>query len=238
MKAFLLAAGLGTRLRPLTDITPKCLINICNKPLLDWWIKLFEMHGVDEVLINLHHLSEKVIKYLEDSDTKIKFHLFYEEKLLGSGGTLRENKNFVKDERNFFICYADNLTNYNLSKFLDFHKSKNNPFSMALFKTDTPSTKGIAILGKDDLIVEFEEKPKIPKSNLANAGLYISSPEILEMIPNKEITDVGFDLLPTLVGRMNGWETKDYLIDIGNPSDLARAEKEWKEILIGDKNEV
>lgn len=234
MKAFLLAAGLGTRLKPLTDSIPKCLVNINNKPLLAWWIQLFEKHGVGEVLINLHHHSEKVRTYIESLDTKIKFQFFFEKKLLGSAGTLRENKNFVKDEKHFFICYADNLTNYDLSGFLEFHKKNTNPFSMALFRTDTPTTKGIALLNENNVIIDFEEKPKIPKSNLANAGLYISSPEILEMIPEYEVTDIGFHLLPQLIGRMNGWKTEDYLRDIGNPSDLAKAEKEWIAIIKGE----
>ncbi|MDP2364618.1 MAG: sugar phosphate nucleotidyltransferase, partial [Ignavibacteria bacterium] len=72
MKAFLLAAGLGTRLKPLTNDIPKCLVNICGKPLLAWWIELFEHHGIDEVLINLHHLSNEVIKYLDTYKSKIK----------------------------------------------------------------------------------------------------------------------------------------------------------------------
>ncbi len=238
MKAFLLAAGLGTRLRPLTNKTPKCLVNICGQPLLNWWIRLFEKHSIDEVLINLHHLPEQVIKFIESSKTNVKFNFFYEETLLGSGGTLRENKNFVKDENHFLICYADNLTNYNLNFFLDFHKTKSADFSMALFRTNTPQSKGIVVLDNQKKIIEFEEKPQKPKSNLANAGMYISTPEILDMIPQKEITDIGFDLLPKLVGRSYGWESKNYLLDIGTPADLSKAEEEWKEIIKGEVNDL
>lgn len=234
MKAFLLAAGLGTRLRPLTENTPKCLINICGKPLLAWWIELFEKHGVDEVLINLHHLSDQVIEFIKQSSTSIKFQFYFEDVLLGSGGTLRENINFVKDEKFFYICYADNLTNYNLTAFLNFHKAKNTEFSMALFRTDKPSEKGIALLDKNSFVIQFEEKPKNPKSNLANAGLYISKPEVIELIPRYEVTDIGFHLLPKLAGKMAGWETEDYLIDIGIHSDLKRAESEWQNLIKGN----
>lgn len=238
MKAFLLAAGLGTRLKPITDTIPKCLVNICDAPMLSWWIKLFEKHGINEVLINLHHHSEKVISFLNSYQTKVRFELFYEDKLLGSAGTLRENKNFVRNDRHFFICYADNLTNYNLTEFLKFHISKRSLFSMALFRAEKPEEKGIALLNKNNLIIGFEEKPKQPKSNLANAGIYISSTEILDMIPNNEITDIGYHLLPKLIGKMNGWESNDYLIDIGITSDLAKAEVEWKTRLNGDNNDV
>lgn len=233
-----MAAGLGTRLKPLTNDIPKCLINICGKPLLAWWIDLFKKHGVNEVLLNLHHLPEKVTAYINSMNTDIKFTFYREEKLLGSAGTLRENKEFVKGEKNFLICYADNLTNYNLTEFFNFHINSNYSFSMALFRTDKPSEKGIAILDDKNVISGFEEKPKNPKSNLANAGLYISSPEILDLIPEYEVTDIGFHLLPQLVGKMRGWETTDYLIDIGIPSDLEKAENEWQKLIKGNSNEV
>jgi mannose-1-phosphate guanylyltransferase len=230
-KAFLLAAGLGTRLKPLTDTLPKCLVSICGKPLLGWWIELMEKHGIEEVLINLHHLSEQVIKYLEAYPTKIKFLFFYEEKLLGSGGTIRENKGFVKNEADFFIFYADNLTNYNLTLFSEFHKKKNQALSMALFNTDNPKVCGIAALDDNDTIVSFEEKPEFPKSNLANAGLYIAKPEVIELIPNLEISDIGFHLLPQLVGKMAGWRSGNYLIDVGTIDNLNKANNEWSKII-------
>jgi len=234
MKAFLLAGGLGTRLKPLTDHTPKCLVNICGKPLLAWWIDLFEEHGIEEVLINLHHLPDQVITFVEACKSNIKFRYFYEDKLLGSAGTLRQNKEFVKNENSFFICYADNLTNYNLTEFLSFHNKKKSLFSMALFRTNQPTTKGIAVLDAKDIVIDFKEKPANPKSNLANAGIYISSREVLEIIPELEVTDIGFHLLPKLIGRMDGWESKDYLIDIGIHLDLAKAEIEWKNLIEGN----
>jgi mannose-1-phosphate guanylyltransferase len=237
MKAYLLAAGLGTRLKPITDSTPKCLVNICGKPLLGWWIDLFQKHQIDEVLINLHHLPEQVIAFIESYNSDVRFKFFYEEQLLGSGGTLRQNKDFVKNESSFFICYADNLTNYNLTEFLNFHKSKMSDFSISLFKTDQPTAKGIALLDSNNVIIDFEEKPKIPKSELANAGIYISSPKILELIPEYERTDIGFQLLPKLVGKMTGWKTSDYLIDIGTHQDLGKAETEWRKI-IREENEL
>jgi len=235
MKAFLLAAGMGTRLKPITDSIPKCLVNVCGKPLLSWWIDLFQKHGVDEVLINLHHLPDQVIAFIESNNSEVRFKFFYEEQLLGSGGTLRENKDFVKDVSSFFICYADNLTNYNLTNFFRFHKNKDSDFSMSLFRTDQPTAKGIALLDSNDLIIDFEEKPEYPKSDMANAGIYISSPKNLELIPEYETTDIGFHLLPKLVGKMTGWKTNNYLIDIGTHQDLEKAETEWRKIIKEEK---
>jgi mannose-1-phosphate guanylyltransferase len=227
MKAFLLAAGLGTRLKPITDSIPKCLVPICGKPLLGWWVELFKKHGIDEVLINLHHFPDKVKEYLESNREGIKFHFFYEEVLFGSAGTLRENKNFVKDEKEFYILYADNLTNVNLTAFMDFHKTYDKFFSMGLFKTLNPSACGIALVNNENVIIDFEEKPKNPKSNLASAGIFISTPEVLDYIPEIEIADVGFHLIPHLVNKMSGWMINDYLIDIGTHENLHKAELEW-----------
>ena len=231
MKAFLLAAGLGTRLRPITDKLPKCLVEIAGKPLLAWWIKLFEEHGISEVLINLHHLPHAVKSFINEYPTSIKFNFYFEKDLHGSAGTLRENKSFVENESSFFVCYADNLTNYNLSKFHEFHKKKSSVASLALFETDTPSTKGIVELDSNQRVISFEEKPKNPKSNLANAGIYIFTPSVLGKIPNIELSDIGYDLLPRLVNQMFGWQTSDYLIDIGTFEHLSKAENEWSKII-------
>lgn len=228
MKAFLLAAGLGSRLRPLTNDIPKCLIPIKGKPLLEYWIGLMEKHGITEVLISVHHLADKVKNFIGNYESQSVTFQFYEEsELLGSGGSLRENKDFVSGEENFFILYADNLTNINLTELLEYHKLKEQPFTMALNRVENPYRCGIAELDENGIVTSFVEKPKNPISNLANAGVYIAKPAILEMLPTTKITDIGYDLLPQLIGKMAGWETKDYLIDIGTFENLNRAEREW-----------
>ncbi len=228
MKAFLLAAGLGTRLRPLTNHLPKCLVPINGKPLLAYWIELMEKHHITSVLINLHHLSEQVKNFIQNHPSpSITFQLYDEPELLGSGGTLRENKAFVGTEKDFFILYADNLTNMNLTAFMAYHQQKKQPFSMALNRVENPQRCGIAELNEKGMISAFVEKPQNPVSNLANAGVYIAKPEILDLIPNTRTADIGYDLLPHLVGKMAGWETKDYLRDVGTIENLNRAEQEW-----------
>lgn len=231
MKAFLLAAGLGTRLRPLTLTTPKCLIPICGKPMLFWWLRLFKQHGINEVLINLHYLGDQVKDYLDKNSMDISFTYFEEVELLGSAGTLRANRKFVTDTPDFFILYADNLTNCDLTLFYEFHLKNAQPLSMVLYRTDTPESKGIVELDKQNTIISFKEKPQKPISNLANGGIYLAKPEILDLIPDKECPDIGFDLLPKLVHHMTGWETTDYLLDIGSLDSLSRAENDWTDIL-------
>lgn len=232
MKAFLLAAGLGTRLRPLTNYIPKCLVPIDDKPLLGHWMDLMEKHGITEVLINVHHFGDKVKAFIKKQKSHaIHFEMYEEIELLGSGGTLRENKDFVKGEEDFFILYADNLTNINLTAFKTYHQLKKQPFTMALNRVEQPHRCGIAALNEQGMITSFVEKPLNPLSNLANAGIYMAKPDILDMIPIKKNTDIGYDLLPRLIGKMAGWEMTDYLMDVGTIENLNRAEREWQ--LIG-----
>lgn len=228
MKAFLLTAGLGTRLLPLTQTTPKCLIDIAGRPLIDWWFDAMEKAEVTEVLINLHHLPDQVRTHVNALNTPIKVHFYFEENLLGSAGTLKKNYDFVKKEDCFFIIYADNLTSIRLSELYQFHQSQSHPFTMALFESNQPASCGIAALNENGTIIDFVEKPAAPKSNLANAGIYIASPSVLDLIADNKIpADIGFDLLPLLVNKMSGWKTDSYLIDIGTHANLAKARAEW-----------
>lgn len=231
MKAFLLTAGLGTRLLPITNTTPKCLVDIAGKPLIHWWFNTMEAAGIKEVLINLHHLPDQVMDFVNSLTTPIKVTYFFEASLLGSAGTLRANYDFVKEEDCFFIIYADNLTSIPLKDLYQFHLGQSHPFTMALFTTRTPSSCGIAALDDHKTIIDFVEKPTNPISNLANAGIYLAHPSIIKMIPDDKMpADIGFDLLPLLVNKMSGWKTSDYLIDIGTHENLAKARLEWPNI--------
>lgn len=230
MKAFLLAAGLGSRLKPITDKVPKCLVEINRHPMLDWWAKLLEEAGVDEILVNTHYLHEQVHDYIEHfngSGKKIKFKEFYEPKLMGSGGTVKANSAFVEKEEEFLICYADNICNVKLQKMLAYHKAKKSIFTMALFRTAHPKDCGIASVNEEGRILNFTEKPEHPNGNLANAGIYIASQKIFPLFPDKEFIDFGKDMLPLLAGKMYGWEIKDYLLDIGTMENYERARREW-----------
>lgn len=230
MKAFLLAAGYGTRLRPLTNTIPKCLVPICGKPLLEWWMNLFEKYGVEEVIINTHYLADAVRNFIKNYNKKnqnLKLIEFYEPELLGSGGTILANRAFVESENEFLICYADNLTNLNLKKLVEFHKTQNALLTMGLFYTNKPKECGIAAIDENGLIYEFVEKPQFPKSNLANAGVYVTNSNIFKYIPFKQPCDFGKDVLPKLVNKMYGYQIKDYLLDIGNLDNYEKAQKEW-----------
>ena len=230
MKAFLLAAGLGTRLRPLTDTVPKCMIPINGKPLIKWWCDLLLLHGVDQVLINTHYLSEQVRDFINIYNwekTGLTLREFYESMLLGSAGTIHANRSFIEDDEYFFVCYADNLTNINLTAMRSYHESHTGVLTMALFQTKKPEQCGIIKLDDSNCIIDFIEKPERPTSNLANAGIYITRKEIFNYL-QKDTADFGKDVLPKLTGCMYGWESHDYLIDIGTIENYKQAQLEWR----------
>ncbi len=250
MKAFLLAAGLGVRLRPITNTIPKCMIPIGGKPMLHHWFSLLKEHGITDVLINLHHLPQKVIEYVKSLEVRTQglnfefpalnhchqasgfnITMFCEEELMGSAGTVRENADWVRSETEFIIAYADNLTNANLTKLLRFHRDKKPILTMGLFHSDYPQACGIASLDENGVVVSFVEKPRKTESDLANAGIYVASPEIFSYIPEGNVVDLGHDVLPKLVGKMYGCEIDGYLRDIGTPENYWKAQEEWKLII-------
>jgi len=193
--------------------------------MLDYWLALLEYHGFTEVLINLHHLPEQVEAYLAQQPYRIAIRTFYEPELLGSAGTVRANREWVGGE-DFLVAYADNLSTADLSGLWQFHQTHAGLLSMALFETPEPERCGIAVLDDTGRIVAFEEKPARPRSNLANAGLYVASPEVINYIPLKPVADFGFDVLPQLVGRMYGFHLTGYHYDIGTWESYEKAQRE------------
>jgi mannose-1-phosphate guanylyltransferase len=230
MKAFLLAGGEGRRLRPLTLQMPKCMVPIGGKPLLEIWYRHLEKMGVLEVLINISNFPEQVYDFVESLETPIKSHIIHEQKLNGSAGTLLINKDFIINEPFFWIIYSDNLTNTDLTNLLFLHKDKDPHLTMGLFHTNVPKESGIVTLDDDSRIIEFIEKPENPKSNLANAGIMLASPKIIEMIPDHIPCDMSYDVIPNLVGRMYGQVIEDFYIDIGTPEKYQLAQEEWQEL--------
>jgi mannose-1-phosphate guanylyltransferase len=227
-KALVLAAGRGTRLAPLTDRIPKCLVEIDGRPLLDYWLDALEACAVTDVLVNTHHLPEPVRSFLAHAREKRPFaiHESYEPELLGSAGTIGHNASFVSKDELCLIVYADNLSTVDLGALVAFHLSHEDPCSMLLFHTSRPRECGIATLDDAGRIVEFTEKPEAPASDLANAGVYVVDGALYAEIAAMGAFDIGFDVLPRLVGRMRGYAFEGFHLDIGNLEALERARRE------------
>jgi mannose-1-phosphate guanylyltransferase len=226
MLAFLLAAGSGTRLRPITDSVPKCLVPVAGRPLISYTLELLSLHGVTRVLINSHHLYQQLAAYLENARPPFEITLTYETILLGSAGTLRANRQVASGTQDFFVIYADNLTNANLSELLAHHQRNERLATIGLFRTPKPNECGIVTLDSRGLVVDFQEKPKHPRSDLAFAGLMAASPALFDQIPDLVPCDLGRDVLPKLKGHIGGWEITGYLRDIGTPESYQQAQSE------------
>jgi mannose-1-phosphate guanylyltransferase len=228
MKAFLLAAGLGTRLRPITKSTPKCLLRIGGVPLLDIWLDMLARSGVDEVLVNTHHLAHLVRTHVSARTGPPVVNLVHEPVLLGSAGTLRANRDFVADEEMFLTINADNLTDFDPGLLIKAHRSGGAIATMSLFRAARPSDCGIVQVDHG-LVVAYVEKPADPPSDLANAGIYAFHPTVLDEIAGPAPKDIGYDLLPSLVGRARAVMLDGCsFIDIGTPAALRRARDDWE----------
>jgi mannose-1-phosphate guanylyltransferase len=228
VKAFLLAAGLGSRLRPITDTLPKCLVEVGGRSLLDIWLDALAKAGVDEVLVNTHHLPGLVEMHVADRVGPPVVRLRHEPELLGSAGTLVSNRSFVGDDDFFLAVNADNLTDFDLEVLIDGHRTSDAIATLSVFRAPRPSECGIVEVS-DGRVIGFVEKPSRPVSDLANAGLYAFDRSVLDEIPEPLPRDIGFDLLPRLIGRAAAVALGQcYFLDIGTPAALERARDEWE----------
>jgi mannose-1-phosphate guanylyltransferase len=227
-RVLLLAGGLGTRLKPITDTVPKCLVPIAGRPLLDYWLDLFREAGLREIRINTHHLPEAVRSYMAEVNATGRFRISesYEPTLLGSAGTVAANRDLADGVRDVLIVYADNLSDVDLGALIDFHQSHGDPMTMMLFHAPRPENCGIATLDAEKRVIRFIEKPQEPESDLANAGLYVLTADAYREVADMKAFDFGFDVLPKFVGRMRGWLWEGYHLDIGTHEALRRAERD------------
>jgi D,D-heptose 1,7-bisphosphate phosphatase len=232
-KAFLLGAGLGTRLRPLTNQVTKCLVPIAGRPLLDYWIEQLVQVQVTEALLNTHHLAKQVREYIKQINAQGQLQLIesYEPQLLGSAGTLAANPYFADQADEVIVIYTDNFSTVNLKAMLSFHRQHDDPVTMMLFHAPNPKACGIAQLDIENRVVGFEEKPKNPVSDLANAGVYIFDTQAYQEIAAMNAFDLGFDVLPKFIGQMRGWVWEGYHRDIGTYETYLQAQRDAVDLL-------
>lgn len=239
MKALILAAGLGTRLRPLTDSVPKPLVPLAGRPLLAYHLDNLRKHGVDEVLIDVHYLAEQIEAFAKEYSThhatpRISFS--YNPDLIGSAGVVARNRDFFGEE-DFFVVYSDNFTNLNFTNLLTKHRATQAVCTIATYYEPEPSSKGIVVYDKTGRISRFIEKPQGQEiiSNYANAGIYACSSSIIDHIDLAEAFPYDFarHLFPKLLKLgypLFSHELTEYFIDIGTPATYARGQAEAETI--------
>ena len=220
MRAILLAGGYGTRLRPITDTIPKCLLPIQGKPLLEIWLDNLSRAGIGPFLINTHYLADQVEAYVQTSPYKNDIKLAHEPELLGTGGTLFANIDFFENEDGFLI-HADNYALCDWDLFIKAHRERPTEclMTMLTFCTDDPSSCGIVEIDEQGIVMGFHEKVAHPPGNRANGAVYILSRAFLNDIQPYAgaIQDISTQLLGRYLGRIHTYHTDAAHIDIGTP---------------------
>lgn len=227
MKALLLCAGLGTRLRPLTNTTPKCLVKIGGIPLLEIWLSLLLQNGVTEVLINTHHLADEVNAFVRSSKWTKFIKVTFEKELLGTAATIAENASFF-DASPCMVIHADNLSIFRVKDFIKAHneRPKCAEITMMIFDTEHPRECGIVAIDSNNIIREFYEKIDNPPGILANGAVYIFQHSVVEFISkNKNITDISTHVIPHYLGKINTFKNNIFHIDIGTPKTYKSGNK-------------
>jgi len=222
MKGMILAAGEGRRLRPLTNHLPKPMLPVAGRPLLEHTIIHLRDCGVTDLAINLHHLPSKVIDYFDDGHRwGINIRYSIEKQLLGSAGGVKRLQQFF--DETFVVYYGDLLTWFDLRPMIKFHRQQAGiSATMGLYQVPDPWNRGIVELDDSQRIVRFVEKPSRDQvfSDLANAGIYVLEPEVLDRIPPNQPYDFGHDVFPGMLADkigVAGYVINDLLIDIGLP---------------------
>ena len=227
MKGMILAAGEGKRLRPLTNQIPKPMLSLAGRPLLEHIIIHLRECGITDLAVNLHYLPAVVMDYFGHGRLwGVNLRYSVEESLLGSAGGVKRLQSFFDDT--CVVYYGDVFTRADLRLMVEFHKRAGVMATMGLYRVPDPWNRGIVQLDDTQTIIRFAEKPPPDQvfSDLANAGIYVLEPEVLNYIPAGQPYDFGNDVFPNLLARgvrMAGYVIEDKVIDIGLPEKYAEA---------------
>jgi mannose-1-phosphate guanylyltransferase len=226
MKAVLLAAGLGTRLRPITNLIPKCLVQIHGVPLLEIWLKKLVSCNFGPIIINTHYLHKQVEEFINKSEFKDVVVLRYEQELLGTAGTIINNSQDSLGG-DLFVAHADNYFTENIQYFLDAHAARPSycKLTMMTFDTNKPENCGIVELDKRGVAVNFHEKKNEFHGYIANGAIYILTNKLIKEMSSWSPSPIDFskDVLPRLAGKIYTYHSKNPFIDIGTPDNYKKA---------------
>jgi NDP-sugar pyrophosphorylase family protein len=234
MKAFILAAGLGTRLRSVGLDVPKAMVPIGGKPLLEHHLELFQRQGIRELIVNLHHLPEKITSYFGDgSRFGVRITYSHEAELLGTAGAVKKMEQELRDGA-FIVFYGDNLVRVEFAPLVEFHRLRRAQVTVALFASPEPWTGGVVETDLNGRVLRFVEKPdpKQVSTNLISAGIFVVEPHVLQAIPAGRFCDFGKDVFPKLVAAgqpVYAMMPKAYIQDVGTPERLAKARHDFEQ---------
>ncbi|MFA5839287.1 MAG: NDP-sugar synthase [Candidatus Margulisiibacteriota bacterium] len=229
MKAFIMAAGYGTRLEPLTIAVPKPMVPIVNIPTMQHNVELLKQHGLKEIVANIHYHPEQIENFFGDGNMfGVSLTYSYEEELLGTaGGVKRMASKIAKVNDTFLVLSSDALTDINLGRLIAYHKEKKALVTMALCEMEDVSQFGVVERDEEGKILAFQEKPRPEeaRSKFVNTGIYVMEPAILDLIP-KGHYDFGKQLFPELVANKSeiyGYQMVEYWSDVGSLEQYIQA---------------
>lgn len=234
IKAMLMAAGVGTRLRPLTEVLPKPLFPIVNRPVVEHTLELLRRHGIREVAINLHHEGERLRGAIGDGARwGLAVRYSVEKTLLGTaGGVKRLERFFRAGSGPFLVMSGDGLTDVDLTAALRFHRERRAMATMVLKPVDVRFEYGVTVVDRRGRIRRFLEKPSWSEvfSNTVNTGIYVFEPRVFRYIPPGRVYDFGHQVWPALLRRgepVYGYvDRRAYWCDIGNLNEYRRGHRD------------
>ena len=245
-KAMVMAAGVGSRLDPLTQKIPKPLVPVLNKPVMDILLQKLKDYGVEKVIANTHYLAEQIQnRYSKNSPVDIHFDYIHEETLSGTAGGVKKCEFFFDDVEDFIVVSADGLHDADLDKIVKSHKESGCIATMAISAVDHAEVChfGVVVPTKEHYVSEFQEKPSIEeaKSNYINTGIYVFNKRIFDFIPKGEKYDFAKNVFPRLLEageKINTYRIYSYWSDIGTIDQYIQSNIDAlsKKVLIKDPN--
>jgi mannose-1-phosphate guanylyltransferase/mannose-1-phosphate guanylyltransferase/phosphomannomutase len=219
MRAMVLAAGLGTRLRPITYEIAKPMVPVLDRPVMAHIVDLLERHGIERIVSNLHHFPDPIRSYFGE---RITFR--YEEELLGTAGGVRNCADLLGEET-FLVISGDALTDIDLHALVETHRSRGALMTLAAKPVSDTREYGVVLHEADGRITGFQEKPEPAeaRSDLGNCGIYCLEPEIFEHFPPEPFVDWAHDVFPVLLERSVPFyvhRVEEYWNDIGSLAEL------------------
>jgi mannose-1-phosphate guanylyltransferase/phosphomannomutase len=226
LKAFVLAGGKGTRLRPLTYTKPKPLLPLAGEAAIAYLIRKLAHEGIDEIILTTNYFASRLHADVGDgSKYGLRIHHVEEKIPLGTAGSVKNSESLI--DGTFLVVQGDNQFEFDPKEVIQLHRNLNASATLALVEVENPSEYGIVELS-DGRITRFLEKPKPEEcfSNLINTGFYVLEPEVLKLIPKARAFDFSRDLFPLMIRSkmtLAGFRAKGFWIDIGDPESYLRA---------------
>lgn len=242
MKAMIFAAGLGTRLRPLTDNKPKALVPLYDKPLLEHTIEYIARFGFDEIIINVHHHAQQIQDFIENLNTNIKITISDEsEELLDTGGGLKKAAWFLEGNQPFLVINSDVITNLQLSDMLRYHQEKKPDITLAV-RSDYRNRflyfdDDMNLRGKGDTEGKRLLSPDVSAEDFYKfrfSGIHIIEPKMLSTLPNqKRFPIMEWYMKLCTSNEIKGFNhSEDFWMDLGRPENLMAAEHLYPRIFL------